>query len=187
MILASADSLGSGAVAFTGTSTLQVGSDLTLADGVTLQSGATGTINTNGRDVTVSGVISGEGNLTKTGIGTLTLSNGANSFSGNIVVSQGTLKSTAVWSNPNCSMGVISKAGGRTLTVMPGAELYLGTNDSFGGCASLQAVNIPSTVTAIGDSAFSSCDLQSLELPYGLKSIGRCAFRARSVRRSGLP
>ena len=132
--LATADSLGTGAVAFTGTSTLQVGSDLTLADGMSLQSGATGTINTNGRNVTVSGVISGEGNLTKTGIGTLTLSNNANSFSGDIVVSQGTLKSTVAWSNPNCSMGVISKAGGRTLTVMPGAELYLGTGDSFGGC-----------------------------------------------------
>ena len=132
--LATADSLGTGAVAFTGTSTLQVGSDLTLADGMSLQSGATGTINTNGRNVTVSGVISGEGNLTKTGIGTLTLSNNANSFSGDIVVSQGTLKSTVAWSNPNCSMGVISKAGGRTLTVMPGAELYLGTGDTFGGC-----------------------------------------------------
>ncbi|MBQ2620429.1 MAG: autotransporter-associated beta strand repeat-containing protein [Thermoguttaceae bacterium] len=132
--LASADSLGSGAIAFTGTSTLQVGSDLTLADGMSLQSGATGTINTNGRDVTVSGVISGEGNLTKTGIGTLTLSNAANSFSGNIIVAQGTLKSGAVWSNPNCSMGVISKEGSRSITVMPGAELYLSTNDSFGGC-----------------------------------------------------
>ena len=132
--LGSADSLGTGAVAFTGTSTLQVGSDLTLADGVSLQSGATATINTNGRDVTVSGLVSGEGNLTKTGYGTLTLSNASNSFSGNIIVAQGTLKSGAVWSNPNCSMGVISKEGSRSITVMPGAELYLSTNDSFGGC-----------------------------------------------------
>ncbi len=132
--ITSADSLGTGNFAFTGTSTFQTDVDLTIADNASIQAGATGTIDTNGRAVTMSGVVSGEGNLTKTGAGTLTLSN-VNTFSGDIVVAQGTLKSTRAWSNPNSTMGVISKAGGRTLTVMPGAELYLGTNDTFGGCS----------------------------------------------------
>ncbi|MBR5161779.1 MAG: autotransporter-associated beta strand repeat-containing protein, partial [Thermoguttaceae bacterium] len=132
--LDSANSLGSGTVAFTGTSTLQLGSDLTLEDGMSLQSGATATINTNGYNMTVSSLVSGEGNLTKTGAGTLTLSNRTNSFTGDIVVEQGTLKTTGNWSNPNSTLGLISVAGGRTLTVMPGAELYLAYNDTVGGC-----------------------------------------------------
>lgn len=64
-------------------------SNLQVATAMTLDS-AGGTVNTNGNDMTLSGVISGSGGLTKTGTGTLTL-NGVNTYTGSTTVSGGTL------------------------------------------------------------------------------------------------
>ncbi|SDW39308.1 outer membrane autotransporter barrel domain-containing protein [Variovorax sp. YR634] len=50
-----------------------------------------GTFDTNGNDVTLASGISGTGGLTKTGTGTLTLTN-ANSYTGETTISNGTLK-----------------------------------------------------------------------------------------------
>ncbi|WP_395398009.1 autotransporter domain-containing protein [Novosphingobium sp. BL-8A] len=52
--------------------------------------GASGTIDTDGHDAALTGVISGDGSLTKTGEGTLVLT-GANTYAGGTVIAQGTL------------------------------------------------------------------------------------------------
>ncbi len=52
--------------------------------------GASGTIDTDGHDAALTGVISGSGSLTKTGEGTLVLT-GANTYAGGTVIAQGTL------------------------------------------------------------------------------------------------
>src|SRR5207244_13430778 len=57
--------------------------------GVTLTS--TGTIDTNGNSVSIAGVATGAGGITKSGAGTLTLS-GANTYGGTTTVSAGTLQ-----------------------------------------------------------------------------------------------
>jgi len=72
--------------------TLQVtGADLTTALNATFAVNTTSTLNTNGLNATWSGILSGSGNLTKTGTGTLTLAV-ANSYTGNATVSAGTLQ-----------------------------------------------------------------------------------------------
>lgn len=94
----------SGAAAFT-----LSGNRITLGGNVTNSSsalqtinldmilGSTRTINAASGEVSVGGVLSGAGGLTKTGANTLTLT-GANSFAGALTVADGTL-STPVWNN----------------------------------------------------------------------------------------
>ena len=86
-----------GAVAFTGNSTLQWNGNNTqdVSSRLAINNGITGTIDTNGNDVTFASAFgaSGSGILAKTGLGTLTLSN-ANTFTGGANVNGGTLKIT---------------------------------------------------------------------------------------------
>ena len=79
--------LGTGALTFNG-GTLQAGGFLNSARAMTINGGG-GTVDTNGYDAAFSGVIGGAGALTKTGLGTLTLS-GADTY-GDTVVNAGTL------------------------------------------------------------------------------------------------
>lgn len=78
---------GSNSVSGTATDLMYVapGGSLTITDAVAL--GATGTINIVG-NASISGVLSG-GAFTKTGSGTLTLSNGSNSRSGTLTIREG--------------------------------------------------------------------------------------------------
>lgn len=71
--------------------TIQVtGSDLTTTVPMTLGSGTTSTVDTNGLNATLSGILTGSGGLTKSGAGSLTLS-AANTYSGDTTISGGTL------------------------------------------------------------------------------------------------
>ena len=48
----------------------------------------------------------------------------------------------------------------------------------FEGCSSLNSIEIPNSVTSIGDSAFDGCSsLNSIEIPNSVTSIGRRAFQ----------
>ncbi len=88
---------GGGSLTF-GNGTLAVqGSDLTVADAVTLATGSLFTIDTQGLAATLSGVLSGGGGLTKAGAGTLTLS-AANSYTGVTAIDAGTLALTGAGS-----------------------------------------------------------------------------------------
>ncbi|ENS11547.1 outer membrane autotransporter barrel domain-containing protein, partial [Brucella abortus F1/06-B21] len=119
-----------------------VGTNVALNNGATLRFGANldathsfthalqlgtvasdvGTLDTDGHDVAMSGVISGAGGLMKSGTGTVTLS-GANSYTGGTKVSAGTL----VVANDN--------TGGGTTTVDAGAGLQIGTGGTSGSLA----------------------------------------------------
>lgn len=88
-----------------------------------------GTITTNAR-------YAGTGGLSKTGAGTLILDYSGNTFSGDVLVSAGTLQSNRGGST-NCALGAVT--GSRTITI-DNATLHLNTNDQFGGSGKSAAV-----------------------------------------------
>ena len=79
--------------------------------------GTTGTIDTASGTIAIGGAISGPGGLTKNGTHTLTLS-GANTFSGNVTVSSGTLSVNSVSDSAANALGT-------------GTQLALGQGASF--------------------------------------------------------
>jgi len=96
---------GTGTAAFNlGGGTIKViGSSLVTAVSATLSTGTTSTINTNGFDATLSGSLTGQGGLTKTGLGTLFLT-GASDYSGATTVSTGTLRVDGALANTGISV-----------------------------------------------------------------------------------
>jgi autotransporter-associated beta strand protein len=83
--------LGTGALSFANGAVLQFAAafDPTTNGTVTLNTGGGG-FDTNGKNVTVGGTITGVGSFTKSGAGTLTL-NAANSYAGNTTITGGTV------------------------------------------------------------------------------------------------
>ena len=55
---------------------------------------------------------------------------------------------------------------------------YSFLDDEFSNCDNLTSVNLPNSITSIGDNAFAWCDsLTSINLPNSITCIGRGAFR----------
>ncbi len=66
--------------------------------------------------------------------------------------------------------------GKKTANNIPSSVTSIG-DWAFSGCSSLTSVNIPSSVTSIGDSAFYNCSsLTSITIPSSVTSIGDSAF-----------
>jgi len=163
-----------GGLAFGG-GTLQYSNGFSSSRAVTLNAGG-GTIDTNGNNATLSGVIAGSGSLTKSGAGTLTLS-GANTYSGGTTVNAGTLSGTTAGLQGNIAnnaavtfdqatdgtyagvlsgTGSVTKAGSGTVT-FSGANTYSGgttvnAGTLSGTTASLQG-NIVNNATVVFDQA----------------------------------
>ena len=68
------------------------------------------------------------GSFTKTGEGTMVLSNRNNTYTGNIVVDEGILKASGTWNGVN-KPTVLGQYGSKTVTVNSGAELIFAAQD----------------------------------------------------------
>jgi autotransporter-associated beta strand protein len=159
----SLDSSGSGTVQFLATSSLRSGSG---ANTITL-TGANSGPNTLAQAISDSG---GTTILSKSGIGTWILS-GANSYSGNTIITAGMLEATAPGALPNYSAsGKVSVSAGATLAIQVGGSGWTSANvDSlrsavaFANNAAVLAMD-----TANGDFSYGS----SISQPIALAKLG---------------
>jgi fibronectin-binding autotransporter adhesin len=126
------------------------------APGITVQ---TGDRFGNGNAITINGAISGTGGMTITGTGGLVLTNPSNNYSGNTLVSAGTLALNSPFSSNNIpSSPLIAVAASAVLdsTGLSNATLVLGTSQTLTGAgavngsltASTQSTIIPGTVAS---------------------------------------
>ncbi|MCB1132475.1 MAG: autotransporter-associated beta strand repeat-containing protein, partial [Verrucomicrobiae bacterium] len=155
-----AAALGDGALSFTGNSTLQSGVAGTLDNDMSVDSGVTATVDTNANDITLAGILTGDGGLTKTGLGTLNISGGAadNTLSGAIHVDAGTLAIDNVTPSPGIQSfanmnGDITVAAGASFSFSQSFQAEgLDNNIHLSGTGSggLGALNLWRNATATG-------------------------------------
>jgi len=131
---------------------------LTLGNDVSLASGSSVTFSAGVAALSVSGVISGSGDLTKTGAGALTL-NGANTYTGLTTVSGGKLV-VGDASHPGASIaGAVAIHNGATL----GGSGTVGTTTVADGGV-IAPGNSVGTLTVSGDLSLSSGSILDYEL-----------------------
>lgn len=80
----------------------------------------------------------------------------------------------STYSNGSCSFSSKLKS-----ILLPNSIVTI-NNYCFSKCYSLTEINIPNSVTAIGDVAFYGCGLTSLVIPESIKKIGNGAFYGNS-------
>ncbi len=132
----STDALGDGSATntliFTG-GTLQAGGTITSPVTRTVSLVSTGLIDTNGNAVSIAGIMGGPGGVTKSGLGTLTLS-GSSNYTGATTIGAGTL-------NVNSTTALGNGSATNTLIFAGGSLLVSGTITS----PSTRTVNLSST------------------------------------------
>lgn len=127
LVLGNASALGSGQVTVSSNSLLQPSSTMSFTNAIAIGSGAALTIATPaGTTLSQSGILSGTGGLTKSGAGSLLLSQ-AETYSGTTLVSSGTLSLG--------SSGTL--ASSTNVTVSNGGTLLLGGSNQLSQTASL--------------------------------------------------
>jgi autotransporter-associated beta strand protein len=199
----------SGGVTFGG-GTLQSTASFTSNRGVTVGAGG-GTFNTSSGTLTLGGVITGTGPLTKSGTGTLTLTADSPSFTGTTTVSAGTLQigggaatgsiagdivnnsalvfnrtGTLTYGGAISGSGTVTKSGAGTLT-LTGINTYLGTTTISANGGTLQggAENAFSANSAHTLNANTTLDLGGFDqIILSLASAGGAG--TRTVTNSGI-
>ncbi|MFZ5780337.1 MAG: autotransporter domain-containing protein [Pseudomonadota bacterium] len=146
---------------FTGGTLLVTTDNLTLGTPVSLGNGGA-TVDTNGNDATLAGAIAGTGGLTKTGLGTLTLT-GSSTYSGATSVGMGTLQAGAVNAFSPASAHIV--AGGATLALA-------GFNQSIGSLAGAGSVTLGAATLTTGNDNTSTTFSGVISGSGGLSKIG---------------
>ncbi|MFC0686641.1 autotransporter outer membrane beta-barrel domain-containing protein [Novosphingobium clariflavum] len=125
-----------------------------------------GTIDTNGFDAALTGVISGDGGITKTGAGTLVLT-GANSYTGGTTIADGTLVGTTtsiqgavtndaaliIDQDSDGTLGSTMSGTGSFTKDGSGTVVLTGTNSYTGGTTVLDGSLVGTTASLQGDVA----------------------------------
>ncbi len=137
-------SLGASGSLSISSATLDFSGPGTFARGISLSGSGANTIQADAGVMTLSGAISGSGGLTKTGIGTLAVSNSSNSYKGGTNVLAGTLQIQAAAALSSTS--AVTVAGGAALD-LNGFSPAL-ANVSGGGAVTNNKLSTTSTLSA---------------------------------------
>jgi len=163
--LANNSALGAGDVSVTDNSTLQAGlAGLMVTNNVAIAVTKTATVDSDGNNLTILGVITGNGAVTKIGNGTLALA-GANTYVGNTTISGGALSLSS--SNNVTSPNVVLNGGD-----LVGAGTFALTNNLKIGLASGAA-----TTTGLLDAA----STQTLTVSNAIVSAGNLGINNLTV------
>jgi autotransporter-associated beta strand protein len=161
------NALGAGDVSVSVSGTLQAGAAVTLPNNIDIAPGATATVDNNGNNLTLGGVISDSGALTKVGSGKLTL-NGNNTYSGNTTVNAGVLSISSpnnVANTPTIILNGGDLLGSGTFTAnkdigIGSAVGNVGTN-AFIDVASGQAFTLGGVIASAGNSGVNNLIVNS--------------------------
>ncbi len=132
------------AINVTDNSTLQLGGSFTLGSnaGVTIANTKTLTLDSNGNNLTISGIIAGAGGLTKAGTGTLTL-NGIDTFSGTTTINAGTVVFGA------------NHTGGGAITLGASGTMYAGSRTLTTSALTVNGNFTPGSASTPGNATIS--------------------------------
>jgi autotransporter-associated beta strand protein len=179
--------LSTGDVNITGNSTLQSGAaNLNLANNIAVGGGVTATVDNNGNNLTLGGVIGGGGSLAKISAGTLTLGS-ANTYGGNTAINAGTLSISADGSfgtapgsaTPNSIVlngGDLLATGNATLNANRGVGIGATSGSTPGtaliDAASGQTLTVNGTIASAGNSGADNLTVNSLASSPGTVMLG---------------
>ena len=172
--LGNANALSAGDVSMTVSGTLQANAaGMIVTNNLAVGTLATATVDNNANNLTLNGVISGNGGLTKTGNGTLTLGS-ANTYNGPTAVTAGTLAISA-----DTSLGTAPGGDTPNAIVLNGGML-LATNSTI--LSSVRDIGIGAATGTVGTNAWVDASaLQTLTIPSIIASAGNSGVNGLTV------
>ncbi|MFN0076617.1 MAG: autotransporter-associated beta strand repeat-containing protein [Prosthecobacter sp.] len=193
LALGSSGAIGSSGTISLGGGTLQFSASNTTDYSARFSTAASQAYNmdTNGQNVTLATALtSSGGTLTKSGSGTLTLSNNNSSFTGDLTINGGTILATASGGGTTSTLGAANVA--RTIAVNSGGTLQFNVHDTFGQAGTTTPVAIVINAGGVVKNNGTYTTLPSLTLNGGelqvnggANSSGFGAYQLRSVTVGG--